>query len=50
VSIVDKIQVIIDKLIELEPKEMAGYYVSRLIYPMGYLRNLSECSDDTILD
>lgn len=35
---------------EAEPDEMAHYYNMRLIYPMGYLRNLSQCYDCTFLD
>ena len=47
VSILDKIQVVIEKLKDLEPKEMAKYYNTKLIYPMGTLRNLSEGAEHT---
>lgn len=48
-SILDKIKVIIDKLSQEEPAQMKRYYSSKLIYPMGYLRNLSDCLEHTFM-
>jgi hypothetical protein len=50
VSILDKIKVIIDKLNELEPEEMNAYYATKLVYPMGYLRNLNNSLDKTFME
>ena len=50
VSILDKIYVIVDKLKELEPEEMGKYYATKLVYPMGYLRNLNDCFDKSFME
>jgi hypothetical protein len=50
VSILDKIQVLFTLLAKEDAEEMGQYYQTRLIYPMGYLRNLSECAQDTFLE
>lgn len=50
VSIMDQISVLLENLKKEEDKEMQGYFQTRLIYPMGYLRNLSDCLNDTFLD
>jgi hypothetical protein len=41
VSILDPIQTVMDLLEKEEPSEMEQYYESRLIYPMGSLKNLN---------
>ena len=46
----DKISVIIDELHKLEKDEMQSYYTSKLLYPMGSLRNLSFYQDQTFID
>lgn len=43
VSILDKIQKVMDLLQKEEPEQMEQYYQSRLIFPMGSLRNLNDC-------
>lgn len=40
VSIFDKVELIIEKLSEIEPDEMLKYYSSRLLYCMGKLQTL----------
>jgi hypothetical protein len=50
VSIIDKIRTIIDKLKEAEPQEMGCYYDTKLVYPMGRLRNLNEDLDKSFID
>lgn len=50
VSILDRIQVLIDKLGKADGSELSYYHESRLVYPMGYLRNLSTCLQETFLD
>ena len=47
VSILDRIQVIMDRLRRIDQAEMQQYYNTRLVYPMGFLRNLSQSLDDT---
>jgi hypothetical protein len=42
--------VIVDKLKELEPEEMGKYYATKLVYPMGYLRNLNDCFDKSFME
>jgi hypothetical protein len=37
VSIFDKVELLIEKLSEIEPDEMLKYYSSRLLYCMGKL-------------
>lgn len=49
VSILDRIQVVMDRLKRLDQTEMQQYYNTRLVYPMGYLRNLSLCLNETFL-
>ena len=39
---------VIDELHKREPIEMKRYYNTKLIYPMGHLRNLSECLNETL--
>lgn len=46
----DKLQSILDRLIELDSAEMSRYFVSKLIYPMGHLRVLSKCLNSTFID
>ena len=41
---------ILDKLKRIDQAEMQQYYHTRLVYPMGYLRNLSQCLNETFLD
>lgn len=50
VSILDKIQVLIDKIKRLDEDEMKNYFQIRLVYPMGYLRNLSDVANQTFLE
>lgn len=50
VAIMDKIQVIYDQLQRRDEKGMRQYFKSKLIYPMGRLRNLTLCLNDTFLD
>ena len=50
VAIMDKIQVIFDQLQKRDEKGMRQYFKSKLIYPMGRLRNLNLCLNDTFLD
>ena len=40
VSILDKISVIEDRLLELEKSEIQQYKIAKLVYPMGSLRNM----------
>jgi|LakMenEpi03Oct11_1017367.scaffolds.fasta_scaffold03469_2 hypothetical protein len=40
VSIFDKVELLIEKLSEIEPDEMLKYYSSRLLYCMGKLQTL----------
>ena len=47
VSILDRLQVIMDRLKRVDQAEMQQYYNTRLVYPMGYLRNLSSCLNET---
>ena len=39
-----------DKLKQKEGEELNYYHDSRLVYPMGYMRNLNECLQDSFLD
>ena len=50
VGLMDKIQVIYDELQKRDEKGMRKYFKSKLIYPMGRLRNLNLCLNDTFLD
>jgi hypothetical protein len=50
VSILDKVQKVIDELMEREPSEMKKYYELRLLMPKGRLLNLSEHLDKTFLE
>lgn len=36
-----------DRLKRVDQAEMQQYYNTRLVYPMGYLRNLSSCLNET---
>ena len=49
VSILDQISILEQKLNELDPTEMQQYFVSKLIYPMGSLRNMHNFYNKTFL-
>ena len=48
VSILDKIGIIYERLMALDPQAMKQYYDYRLLYPMGRLRRLE--ATDSFLD
>ena len=50
VSILDQISVVMTLLKAIEGQEMQQYYVTKLVYPMGYLRNLSQVLNETFAD
>ena len=50
VSILEPIGGLFNLLLKEDKEEMQQYYQTRLIYPMGCLRNLSECAQDSFLD
>jgi hypothetical protein len=50
VNILDQISVVMTLLKSIEGQEMQQYYITKLVYPMGYLRNLSSVLHETFLE